>query len=185
MGGANNKLRNFEKSLKYLEKSASMGNLSALAFLTKTYKIGNKQMNILPDSAKYSKYAAMLAKSDIEVRRMEFFRDYLEDTLKKVRENKNLIDKKVVIEYMNPVYRSLPHSANVSFEMAKLYLNGCDDLQIAQDENAAFILFHLAVNKQLANDVFDYLESFFVQGRGKFIQDNDAVQRYRIVRKLF
>lgn len=136
-GGTANKLRDFKKSLKYMQQAADLGNVTSMDLLIRLYSTGAAQYGVpqpQPDMVK--KYTDMILRYDAELRYPDYFTKYLEDLEKSGGEKSR--------EQLTPAIRSVELSPLAAMALSRMYMKGNEDFQIKKDEMFAFVLLHIA-----------------------------------------
>ena len=137
-GGADNKSRDFKKSLEYMIKAADKGHVTAMDLLVKLYTRGGARYGVpdpVPELAQ--KYTDLLVQHDYKLKYPSYFNAYLEE-LEKVE------GEKYDPTSLDPAFRSVQTSPLAAMALSKIFMNGNDDFDVEKDEMTALVMLHEA-----------------------------------------
>jgi TPR repeat protein len=138
-GGADNKSRDFKKSLEYMIKAADKGHVTAMDLLVKLYTRGGARYGVpdpVPELAQ--KYTDLLVQHDYKLKYPSYFNAYLEE-LEKIEGEEDYDPTS-----LDPAFRSIQTSPLAAMALSKIFMTGNDDFKVEKDEMTALVMLHEA-----------------------------------------
>ena len=137
-GGAENKSRDFKKSLEYMIAAADKGHVTSMDLLVKLYTRGGARYGVpdpVPELAQ--KYTDLLVQHDYKLKYPSYFNAYLEELEKIEGEEYDPTS-------LDPAFRSVQTSPLAAMALSKVFMKGNDDFKVEKDEITALIMLHEA-----------------------------------------
>ena len=137
-GGAENKSRDFKKSLEYMIAAADKGHVTSMDLLVKLYTRGGARYGVpepVPELAQ--KYTDLLVQHDYKLKYPSYFNAYLEELEKVEGEEYDPTS-------LDPAFRSIQTSPLAAMALSRIFMKGNDDFKVEKDEMVALVMLHEA-----------------------------------------
>ena len=137
-GGADNKSRDFKKSLDYMIKAADKGHVTSMDLLVKLYTRGGARYGVpdpVPELAQ--KYTDLLVQHDYKLKYPSYFNAYLEELEKVEGEEYDSTS-------LDPAFRSIQTSPLAAMALSRIFMKGNEDFKVEKDEMTAIVMLHEA-----------------------------------------
>ena len=174
--GEGSPLFSLEKSLFYAKKAAEQGSVDALEFLVRSYQNGNKKAGIPVDAAKSEQYRQELLKKDLQMEKVDFFREYMAHLSEK---------KSCSANDFALILRSIGLSPFADYAYAELLFKGDAGMNIKKDEAHAMMMLHLSARggnfRRAVEEILRRMQANIKPNRtpDEVQQDQESISSYR------
>ncbi len=146
--------KSYPKALEYINQSATLGGLDALEFLIQAYRRGDARFGIKADEAKATEYFNKLIRSDCNLKKIRYFREYLASLKSKKDKTK---------DDLIPLFRSIGRNPQADRIYSDLLYSGDKAFGIEKNVEHAMRMLHFAARGPFIRSAVDEIIRHYEQ----------------------
>ena len=165
----------YPKALEYINQSAALGGLDALEFLIQAYRRGDARFGIKADEAKATEYFNKLIRSDCNLKKIRYFREYLASLKSKKDKTK---------DDLIPLFRSIGRNPQADRIYSDLLYSGDKAFGIEKNVEHAMRMLHFAARGPFIRSAVDEIIRHYEQDINRSVTQ-DELQLNQEMMKLY